>query len=74
MIVLLPDIRRRVTLGFRRGEFPQLSAPWGALSAPNGSAPHGELFAEDSGATAALEFVKTISGTRCSGLGSQPRT
>ena len=54
MIVLWPDIRLRMTLGFRRGEFPQLDAPWGALSAPNGSAPHGELFAEDSGATGGL--------------------
>ena len=71
-IVLWPDIRRRVTLGFRRGEFPQLHAPWGAL--PTGAPPTANYSSRISAPPAALEFVKTISGARCSGLGGQPRT
>ena len=50
------------------GISPTRRAVGGRYNAPKGSGPHGELLAEDSGATEAWGFVKTISGNRDMGF------
>ena len=46
------------------GNFSNSTRRGGRYNAPKGSGPHGELLAEDSGATETRGFVKTISGNR----------
>ena len=39
LIAVRPDIWRKVTLDCRRGRFPQIDAPWGALQRSQGERP-----------------------------------
>ena len=56
------------------GISPTRRAVGGAPALPKGAPPTLNYLPGVPAPTAALKFVKTISGTRCSGLGSQPRT
>ena len=56
------------------GISPTQRAVGGAPALPKGAPPKLNYLPRVPAPTAALKFVKTISGTRCSGLGGQPRT
>ena len=56
------------------GISPTRRAMGGAPALPKGAPPKLNYLPRVPAPTAALEFVKTISGTRCLGLGGRPRT
>ena len=56
------------------GISPAPRALGGAPALPTGAPPKANYLPRTPAPLAALEFVKTISGNRCLGLGGQPRT